>query len=84
MKKAIVKLSIKNNDCLLIILLINFNIYLYNKTIALQNFVLIISCDGGVMVSMVAFQAVDPGSIPGHRTFCFLFFFLSFYFNSFL
>ena len=25
--------------------------------------------DGGVMVSIVAFQAVDPGSIPGHRTF---------------
>ncbi|RLU23429.1 hypothetical protein DMN91_003633 [Ooceraea biroi] len=24
-------------------------------------------CDGGVMVSIVAFQAVDPGSIPGHR-----------------
>eukprot|EP00116_Pleurobrachia_bachei_P000811 sb/3461073/ len=24
--------------------------------------------DGGVMVSIVAFQAVDPGSIPGHRT----------------
>ena len=22
---------------------------------------------GGVMVSIVAFQAVDPGSIPGHR-----------------
>nr|KAF7438315.1 hypothetical protein H0235_000706 [Vespula pensylvanica] len=27
-----------------------------------------IKCDGGVMVSIVAFQAVDPGSIPGHRT----------------
>lgn len=25
------------------------------------------NCDGGVMVSIVAFQAVDPGSIPGHR-----------------
>ena len=24
---------------------------------------------GGVMVSMVAFQAVDPGSIPGRRKF---------------
>ena len=24
---------------------------------------------GGVMVSMVAFQAVDPGSIPGRRNF---------------
>ena len=23
------------------------------------------------MVSMVAFQAVDPGSIPGHRNFIF-------------
>jgi len=26
-----------------------------------------IPCDGGVKVSIVAFQAVDPGSIPGHR-----------------
>ena len=25
-------------------------------------------CVGGVKVSMVAFQAVDPGSIPGRRT----------------
>jgi hypothetical protein len=24
-------------------------------------------CDGGVMVSIVAFQAVDPSSILGHR-----------------
>ena len=24
---------------------------------------------GGVMVSIDAFQALDPGSIPGHRTF---------------
>jgi hypothetical protein len=24
--------------------------------------------DGGIEVSMVAFQAVDPGSIPGHRS----------------
>ncbi len=24
---------------------------------------------GGVKVSMVAFQAADPGSIPGRRTF---------------
>ena len=26
-------------------------------------------CVGGVTVSMVAFPAVDPGSIPGRRTF---------------
>lgn len=26
---------------------------------------------GGVKVSMVAFQAVDPGSIPGRRIFLF-------------
>ena len=26
---------------------------------------------GGIMVSIAAFQAVDPGSIPGRRTFCF-------------
>lgn len=25
--------------------------------------------DGGIMVSIAAFQAVDPGSIPGRRTF---------------
>lgn len=31
---------------------------------------------GGVKVSMVAFQAVDPGSIPGWRMFFFLTFFL--------
>ena len=24
---------------------------------------------GGVMVSIDAFQALDPGSIPGHRSF---------------
>ena len=29
---------------------------------------------GGVMASMVAFQAVDPGSTPGRRNFNFLFF----------
>ena len=28
---------------------------------------------GGVMVSIDAFQALDPGSIPGHRTLLFLF-----------
>ncbi|KAL4135296.1 hypothetical protein QTP88_006914 [Uroleucon formosanum] len=26
------------------------------------------TCVGGVMVTIVAFQAVDPGSIPGHRS----------------
>ncbi len=35
---------------------------------------------GGVMVSIVAFQAVDPGSIPGQRM-CFLFFFPFFSFK---
>ena len=29
---------------------------------------------GGVTVSMVAFQAADPGSTPGQRTFLFLLF----------
>ena len=24
--------------------------------------------DGGIVVSIAAFQAVDPGSIPGHRS----------------
>jgi hypothetical protein len=32
----------------------------------------------GVMVSIVAFQAVDPGSIPGRRTLLFSFFFFAF------
>ena len=45
--------------------------------ICLNNDVQITSV-GGVKVSMVAFQAVDPGSIPGRRT-SFLFF-LSFSF----
>ena len=37
------------------------------------------------MVSIVAFQAVDPGSIPGHRTFfCIFFFFLVKHFFIFL
>ncbi len=27
-----------------------------------------VACVGGVTVSMVAFQAVDPGSTPGRRT----------------
>ena len=28
-----------------------------------------VSCVGGIMVSIAAFQAVDPGSIPGRRNF---------------
>ena len=38
---------------------------------------------GGIVVSIAAFQAVDPGSIPGQRTFFFTVFdynALSFYF----
>ena len=27
-----------------------------------------IECDGSLMVKIVAFQAIDPGSIPGHRS----------------
>ena len=30
---------------------------------------------GGIVVSIAAFQAVDPGSIPGQRKVVFLFFF---------
>ena len=45
-------------------------------------------CVGGVMVSIVAFQAVDPGSIPGRRIIFFEFFFYHteffFYFFYFL
>ena len=33
--------------------------------------VLVICSVGGVKVSMVAFQAVDPGSIPGRRSLLF-------------
>ena len=29
---------------------------------------------GGIMVSIAAFQAVDPGSIPGHRIIFTIFF----------
>ena len=36
-------------------------------------FVPIVVSDGGIEVSMVAFQAVDPGSIPGHRKLNFFF-----------
>ena len=36
----------------------------------------------GVMVSIVAFQAVDPGSIPGRRTVFFIFLFFVFPPNS--
>ena len=28
-----------------------------------------ITSDGGIMVSIAAFQAVDPGSIPGRRSY---------------
>ena len=34
---------------------------------------------GGVKVSMVAFQAVDPGSIPGRRTSFIFFIFFNYY-----
>lgn len=36
---------------------------------------------GGVTVSMVAFQAVDPGSTPGRRT---LFIFVGVFFKQFM
>ena len=38
---------------------VNINIYIIRLTTGV----------GGVKVSMVAFQAVDPGSIPGRRNF---------------
>ena len=28
-------------------------------------------CDGGITVTIAAFQAVDPGSTPGHRKYFF-------------
>ena len=30
-------------------------------------YALVGKCDGGITVSIAAFQAVDPGSTPGHR-----------------
>ncbi len=39
------------------------NVYVYS---------IITSSVGGIMVSIAAFQAVDPGSIPGHRSFLLL------------
>ena len=42
----------------------------------IQTFVRYIhQCDVGIVVSIAAFQAVDPGSIPGHRNATFLFLF---------
>ena len=39
----------------------------------IQTFVRYIhQCDVGIVVSIAAFQAVDPGSIPGHRNATFL------------
>ena len=42
-------------------------------TLCALNSLILLQCDvrgdGGVKVSMVAFQAIDPGSIPGHRIF---------------
>ena len=34
---------------------------------------------GGIMVSIAAFQAVDPGSIPGRRNFLLVLFYLKKY-----
>ena len=42
------------------ILHFTFNLYTLNL-------VLLISSVGGIAVSIAAFQAVDPGSTPGHR-----------------
>jgi hypothetical protein len=39
-------------------------------------FCLTIRSVGGIMVSIAAFQAVDPGSIPGHRIIFTIFLFL--------
>lgn len=40
-------------------------------TLCALNSLILLTCDvrgdGGVKVSMVAFQAIDPGSIPGYR-----------------
>ena len=40
---------------------------LNRKTVFKSSFFSCVVSDGGIEVSMVAFQAVDPGSIPGHR-----------------
>ena len=37
-----------------------------NRFLAFK-FVVLGRGDGGIVVSIVAFQAIDPGSIPGHR-----------------
>ena len=47
-------------------------LYLYNLFVPS-----LASSVGGVTVSMVAFQAVDPGSTPGRRTSFFIFYFLA-------
>ena len=38
-----------------------------NNIVLKSSFFESVASDGGIEVSMVAFQAVDPGSIPGHR-----------------
>ena len=40
---------------------------LNETTVVKSSFFVSVVSDGGIEVSMVAFQAVDPGSIPGHR-----------------
>ena len=40
---------------------------LNETTVVKSSFFVCVVSDGGIEVSMVAFQAVDPGSIPGHR-----------------
>ena len=59
----------------------NQSLYLRNRNLQLQK---VFNSVGGVTVSMVAFQAVDPGSTPGRRTFCrniLRFTYLYFHFN---
>ena len=48
------------------------NIYLYSHFMSYHSS-LVITSVGGVKASMVAFQAVDPGSIPGRRMLFLLF-----------
>ena len=39
---------------------------------------------GGIMVSIVAFQAIDPGSIPGQRIFCLISVIFIYFYNCYL
>ena len=45
------------------------NMFHLNFNIKTLNLVMLVPSVGGIAVSIAAFQAVDPGSTPGHRNY---------------